>query len=149
MVTMADKKLLIDTNVLVYSNMVTSPFCQAARNKLTALAPDYHSFWISRQSIREYMVVVTNLMKIAGQIDYSILLTDVGNFLSAYYPTDETEQVTTILTGLVKDYSLIGKKIHDANIVANMIAFDIGTILTNNVADFQPFSHLINIEPLA
>jgi len=148
MATMADKKLFIDTNILVYANMPSSPNCQVARNKLAALAPAYHSFWISRQSIREYMVVMTNLMKIAGKIDHEALLADISNFLSAYEVTDESQPVTSTLIELVKNHELVGKKIHDANLVANMLAFGIDTILTNNVDDFKPFSHLISIEPL-
>ncbi|MBK9017834.1 MAG: type II toxin-antitoxin system VapC family toxin [Saprospiraceae bacterium] len=145
---MADKKLLIDTNILVYANTPSSPLCQTARNKLLALAPAYHSFWISRQSIREYMVVMTNLMKIAGKIDHKALLADVNNFLSTYEITDEIPPVTSNLVELVMNHELVGKKIHDANLVANMLAFDIDSILTNNVDDFQPFSHLISIRPL-
>ncbi len=79
---MEGKKLLIDTNVLVYANNLTAPLCQNARTKLTTLAPDFDSFWISRQTIREYMVVTTNLMKIAGTVNHQILLTDVENFFS-------------------------------------------------------------------
>lgn len=145
---MADKKLLIDTNILVYANTPSSPFCLTARNKLIELAPSYQSFWIARQSIREYLVVMTNLMKMAGQIDHQSLLTDVHHFFQAFEITDETELVTNHLLELVNQTGLVGKKIHDANLVANMLSFGIDAILTNNVVDFSPFSHLISIEPL-
>jgi predicted nucleic acid-binding protein len=148
MATMADKKILIDTNILVYANTPSSPLCISARNKLNELAPSYHSFWISRQSIREYLVVMTNLMKIAGHIDHQSLMNDIGNFLDTYELTDETQLVTKHLLELVKTNSLVGKKIHDANLVANMLAFGIDAILTNNVIDFRPYSHLIEIESL-
>jgi predicted nucleic acid-binding protein len=142
------EKLLIDTNVLVYANNTTSSHCQAARQKLLELAPLYDSFWVARQSIREYMVVMTNLMKIAGEFDHEALAADVKNFLASYHLADETAQVTAHLVEMVKVQRLIGKKIHDANLVAVMLAHGIDTILTNNVLDFQPFSHLITIEPL-
>ncbi len=61
---------------------------------------------------------------------------------------DEIEQVSHHLKQLVSKYSLVGKKIHDANLVASMLAFGIETILTNNPADFQLFDDLIEIEPL-
>lgn len=38
-----------------------------------------------------------------------------------------------------------GKQIHDANIVATMIAFDVPQLVTYNVADFQRFAGLISV----
>lgn len=87
-------------------------------------------------------------MKMAGQIDHQSLLTDVHHFFQAYEVTDETELVTNHLLELIKEKELVGKKIHDANLVANMLAFNIDTILTNNVVDFSAFSHLVSIQPL-
>jgi predicted nucleic acid-binding protein len=41
-----------------------------------------------------------------------------------------------------------GKQIHDANIVATMLAHGIPRLLTHNVGDFRRFSTLIEILPL-
>jgi predicted nucleic acid-binding protein len=41
-----------------------------------------------------------------------------------------------------------GKQIHDANIVATMLAHRIRTLLTGNVADFTRWGHLIGVRPL-
>jgi hypothetical protein len=41
-----------------------------------------------------------------------------------------------------------GKQIHDANIVATMIAYRIEYLLTHNVVDFERFTSLIHILPL-
>jgi predicted nucleic acid-binding protein len=148
MAMMADKKLLVDTNILVYANTPNSPLCQSARKKLVEFAPLFQSFWIARQSIREYLVVMTNLMKLSGQIDHQSLLNDVSHFFQSHEIPDEDQSVTEHLLELIIENQLVGKKIHDADLVATMLAFDIDTILTNNVVDFSPFSHLVSIEPL-
>ncbi|MBO1348300.1 MAG: hypothetical protein EBE86_013325 [Hormoscilla sp. GUM202] len=36
-----------------------------------------------------------------------------------------------------------GAQVHDANIVATMLVYGIGELLTNNVDDFNRFSELI------
>ncbi len=41
-----------------------------------------------------------------------------------------------------------GKQIHDANIVATMMAHGIRTLLTDNVSDFARWGHVIDVRPL-
>ena len=94
------------------------------------------------------MVVMSNIMLTAGKVDYKVLETDVSNFLQSYTVADDTANVTKELLQLIENTSTAGKTIHDANIVATMISNGIDTLLTNNVADFKRFSHLIKIEPL-
>ena len=53
---------------------------------------------------------------------------------------DETEEVKEILKGLVEKYKLRGKIIHDANIVAAIVANSITKLFTLNVADFKRFN---------
>jgi hypothetical protein len=42
-----------------------------------------------------------------------------------------------------------GKQIHNANIVATMLAFDIPQLITYNVVDFQRFAGLITVDSQA
>ena len=58
---------------------------------------------------------------------------------------DDTPAVTAHLCDLLRDYPTRGKQIHDANIVATMLANNIDTLLTLNVADFQRFEDQITI----
>ena len=61
---------------------------------------------------------------------------------------NETAEVTTQLLGLLKDYPTRGKQVHDANIVATMLAYDIDTLLTLNVDDFKRFEDKITLVSL-
>ncbi|MCP3668305.1 MAG: PIN domain-containing protein [Gammaproteobacteria bacterium] len=59
MATMVAKALFVDTNILIYANVIETPFHGQA---LTAVQAAYESgrpLWISRQIIREYLVTMT------------------------------------------------------------------------------------------
>ena len=45
-------------------------------------------------------------------------------------------------------YEIGGKKIHDANIVATMLAYGIPAILTHNTNDFERFGDIIIVESI-
>ena len=63
---MADKKIFIDTNILIYANFFNSPFHKDALNKLTTSQLD-NELWISRQVIREFLVVKSRLLNEANK----------------------------------------------------------------------------------
>ena len=56
--------------------------------------------------------------------------------------------VSANLKDLIEKHNLSGKKIHDANIVATMQAYNITKLLTHNVKDFERFNDVIEIVPL-
>jgi hypothetical protein len=56
--------------------------------------------------------------------------------------------VTDELLRLIAAIPCGGKQVHDANIVATMLAHRIPTLLTHNVPDFQRFTTHITIQPL-
>ncbi len=56
--------------------------------------------------------------------------------------------VTSNLLGLLTTFSIGGKQIHDASIVATMQFQGLRRILTDNVADFKRFQSLITVIPL-
>jgi hypothetical protein len=64
------------------------------------------------------------------------------------HPVDETQAVTEQLLSLLRLYPTRGKQIHDANIVATMLAYDIDTLLTMNIDDFRRFSGQIHLVEL-
>lgn len=58
---------------------------------------------------------------------------------------DETQLVRDTLIDLLKNYPTLGRKIHDVNIVATMLAYGVTDLFTLNVADFKRFSNKITI----
>jgi predicted nucleic acid-binding protein len=58
---------------------------------------------------------------------------------------DETQAVTEQLLHLLQAYPTRGKQVHDANVVATMLANEIDTLLTINTDDFKRFSGHIRL----
>ena len=59
MTTGEDKRIFIDTNILIYANYTDAIFKDQSRNKLQWLIRNNYYFRISRQIIREFLVYVT------------------------------------------------------------------------------------------
>lgn len=134
----------IDTNALVYADQAHSKFHQPARAALGRLEQEDAELWISRQVLREYLATVTRpgptgvpAMTRAAAADA------VDGFVGAYRIAEDGPQTTARLLDLVRAVPIGGKQVHDANIVATMLAHGITRLLTFNVADFQRFAGLI------
>lgn len=56
--------------------------------------------------------------------------------------------VAVNLVALVRRYDVIGKQVHDTNIVATMLTHGVSRLLTHNVADFVRFNQEITIIPM-
>lgn len=59
---MMEDNILIDTNILIYSTSRKSPFFDALQIAITNYVNRDYLIWISRQIIREYLVVKSRLM---------------------------------------------------------------------------------------
>jgi predicted nucleic acid-binding protein len=141
-------KVFIDTNILVYANNTLSPFCTVARAQLQNAFATYNSVWVSRQVFREFAVIVSREMMAAGKVDFKLLENTVKRFEQDFQVAEESQPVTHRLFRLLEETNTSGKQVHAANIAATMLIHGIDTILTNNAADFNRFSHLISILPL-
>lgn len=74
------------------------------------------------------------------------LLEQVDQFIKRFQVADDTATVTAQLIKLMGDFQIGGKQVHDANIVASMLAYGIPRLLTHNVKDFERFEEMIRIE---
>jgi len=52
------------------------------------------------------------------------------------------------LQGLLTDVGCSGKQVHDANVVATMLARSVGTVVTMNLADFARFERYVSLVEL-
>ena len=66
MVTMDDKPLFIDTNILIYANVATAPFHEQALNAIKSAHQAKRELWISRQVLREFCEDLPVLVVSAG-----------------------------------------------------------------------------------
>jgi len=77
------------------------------------------------------------------------LTVEIRYFPNRFFIAEDSPQVTERLLTLMEEITIGGAQVHDANIVATMLVYGIGELLTNNVDDFNRFSELIAVVPLA
>ena len=140
--------LFIDTNILVYAIFPGTTFHEAARARLSELESDGVLFWTSRQVLREFLASTTRPGAVIPQPTLDSLTNAVRQFEAEFKIADEDSAVTAILLDLLKSRTVLGKQIHDANIVATMRRYGIPSLLTHNVADFMRYVPDINLLPL-
>jgi predicted nucleic acid-binding protein len=104
---------------------------------------------VSRQVLREYLAVVTRTQATAPALPLAAAIADVRRFRAAFDVAAEGPGVLDRLLDLLAAGRGTGRQVHDANIVATMLAHGIGRLLTFNSADFRQFSPAIDIEPLS
>jgi predicted nucleic acid-binding protein len=144
----AAEPVFIDTNVLVYAARTLAAQHAAAVAAFEAAAGRQAPLWISRQVIREYLAAMTRPQPAMPTLPVTEALADAKRLEQRFNVADETAMVTGHLIQLLEKVPAAGKQVHDANIVATMLAHGIPRLLTFNVADFRRFEPLIAIEPL-
>lgn len=142
------KPIFLDTNILVYMEVATAPLHMVARHMVQKYYDNGNPLWISRQILREYLVQVTRSQAFAHPLPITKATARVRYFQTHFSVAGDTPQVTDQLLVLLEQIATGGKQVHDANIVATMLIYDIRSILTHNVADFARFAHLITVIPL-
>jgi predicted nucleic acid-binding protein len=147
--TAADRRpVFLDTNVLVYANLASSPFHKAATDHLQALDQQQIELWVSRQILREYLAAITRPGTLTGTIPVVSLTNDVRYFAQRFRLAEDGPTVTAHLLTLMDTIVIGGAQVHDANVVATMQAHGIERLLTHNTGHFARFAGLITVLPL-
>lgn len=134
----------IDTNVLVYATAAASPNHARARDALARLASG-GPLAISRQVLREYLAVTTRPQVWAKPLTLAEALADADGFSRRFAILEDGPPVWDRLASLGRGFWFGGRQVHDANIVATMLAHGETRLLTFNDADFRRFSSVIEI----
>ena len=137
--------MFIDTNVLVMSRITRAPGHDAARAILERAFRDPEPLSISRQVIREYLSVVTRPQTWPVGITRAEAFDDVSRLIGSFEILEDGPAVTESLVALCLEVPVGGRQIHDANIVATMLAHGERRLLTFNTADFQRYSDRIEL----
>jgi predicted nucleic acid-binding protein len=138
-------RAFIDTNVLLRAFHDTFAEHKSNRALVDRLLEEKYELWISQQVIREYLVQTTHPKTFSIPLSLETIMEQLKGITSICRIADETDDVTTQLLNLLKTYPTAGKQVHDANIVATMLAYDINTLLTLNIEDFKRFEDKITI----
>lgn len=138
--------LFIDTNILIYANVATTPRHEQALRAIKKARQARRALWISRQVLREFIVARTRSQTFAQPSPPEVVIERARYLEHHFQVADDTAAVTRQLVKLIEDFQISGKHIHDANIVATMLACDIPCLLTHNLKDFKRFEEVISIE---
>ncbi|MBN2303940.1 MAG: hypothetical protein JXQ72_05660 [Anaerolineae bacterium] len=130
---------------MLRSTITQFPLYEQAKRLVDAQIDANTELWISRQVIREYIAQVTRPQTFMNPMTVDELETKLRTIRVLFKIADDTEAVTTVLMDLLKTHPTGGKQIHDANVVATMIAYEIDTLLTTNVKDMKRFADRITI----
>ena len=142
---MAAEPVFIDTNVLVYANQQNSQHHEKARSLLASAERDGAVLWISRQVLREYLASVTRVQGSEPALPTAVALERVRFFAIRFNVAEDGPNVFHELTELLAQVPTGGRQVHDANLVATMLAHGLTRLLTFNVADFRRFSSWVEI----
>ena len=137
--------MFVDTNILVKSRIREAPNHDAARTALDRAFRDPEPLRISRQVLREYLAVLTRRQTWVVGITREEALADVERLISVLEMLEDGPVVTDRLLALCRKVSVGGRRIHDANIVATMLAYGERRLLTFNTADFRRYGDRIEL----
>jgi toxin-antitoxin system PIN domain toxin len=130
----------IDTNVLVYSEIVSSTHHRAARLLLTELAEGPIAWAIPWPCVYEFLRVVTHSRVFAPPVPLELAIHDLGQILAS--PTlvllSETERHAEVMMAVVNQSGATGNLLHDAHIAALCIEHGVSELLTGD-RDFSRF----------
>ena len=140
--------MFVDTNVLVAARFVTAPSHVAACRCLDRTGNSEEPLHISRQIVREYLVVVTRSQIWPESLAIGDALKDATRLISSFTVLEDGPNVMAMLTALCREVPVAGKQIHDANIAATMLAHGERRLLTLNAKDFRRYGERIELVKL-
>lgn len=143
MTTVAES--FVDTNMLLAATTIARPGHAQVLALLEAGFAD-RSLLVSGQVVREYLSVATRPAAVNGLgLRQADALANVRQFLDRARCLDEDASVREALLRLLDAVPCHGKQVHDANIVATMVAHRVPRLLTLNPYDFTRFSGWITV----
>ncbi|KAB2902364.1 MAG: PIN domain-containing protein [Anaerolineae bacterium] len=142
---MMDGNVFIDTNILLRAVLAEMKQHSQVDALLKRAIREETELWISGQIIREFIVQATHPKTLSIPLTIAQAVQEIEAIKPLFRIADETALVRDKLLGLLTQYPTQGKQVHDANIVATMLAYDLDTLLTLNVDDFKRFEDQIEI----
>ena len=137
--------VFVDTNVLIYATRSSSSFHARAVAALANAAGSEPRVAISRQVMREYLAVVTRPSGGSEPLTMVEALADIERFAAIFDLLEDGFEVGARLEELCRTVAVAGRQVHDANIVATMLAHNENCLLSANRSDFQRFEPRIEV----
>ena len=139
---------LLDTNILLRSSDANSPWQALADASVARLLRQHHQLWITGQNLIEFWVVATRPTTVNG-LGWSVDETrdQILQILTQFPQLADTPAIFPHWLKLVTTYQIQGKRVHDARLVAVMLAHGVTHLLTFNAEDFRTMHEITTIHP--
>jgi predicted nucleic acid-binding protein len=139
---------LIDTNIWLRSVQRESVHHALAAEALATLIAQGNDVFITAQNVIEFWSVASRPADANG-LGWPIeTIQEEVDRLQAQIPLlDETTDVFAHWMQLVSAYRVIGRRVHDARLVAVMLTHGISHVLTFNHEDFRQFPMITVVTP--
>jgi predicted nucleic acid-binding protein len=103
---------------------------------------------ITSQNIIEFWAVATRPTAVNGfgwdAVQTELEVTQICNYFPVLL---DTPDVYNHWSALVKKHRILGKRVHDARLVALMMAHSVTSLLTFNIDHFANFSEILALTP--
>jgi toxin-antitoxin system PIN domain toxin len=138
----------IDTNVLIYAEIISSQYHLQARQVLTELAEGAAPWALPWPCIYEFLRVVTHPRVFHPPVPLEVALTDLRAITDSpsLLLLCETERHVELMTSIAKEAGVTGNLIHDAHIAALCIEHGVTELISAD-RDFLRFNPLKIINP--
>ena len=137
--------MFFDTNVLIRARFEAAPDHELARRRMSKAAEGQEALRISRQVLREYLAVVTRPQEWSPPVPMDDALEHVARLEAEFDMLEDGPAVTDALAALCREVPVAGKQVHDANIVATMLAHGERRLLTFDARGFQRYEGRIEL----
>jgi predicted nucleic acid-binding protein len=141
-------RYLIDTNVLLrwsHSDSSDHALCTETISRLVAAG---HEPCICAQVLIEFRAVATRPLNVNGLgVSSSEVGAYIGDLRAMFTCLLEPPDMADRWTVVADEYSVIGRQVHDARIVALMYAHRISHVITMNADDFSRYADITPLTP--
>ncbi len=140
----------IDSNILVYAEIISSPHHRIARKILTNLAEGAVPWAIPWPCIYEFLRVVTHPRVYHPPTPLKVVLPDLRRILDSpmLLLLNQTPNHAEVMMSVIEEAGVSGNLIHDAHIAALCIEHGISELITGD-RDFSRFDSLSLINPFS
>ena len=139
---------LLDTNVWLRAIQREAPQHPLAVEALATLLARGDAIFVTPQNLIDFWSVASRPAEANGLgWPVEVVQLEIDRVLAQFPLLDDTPGVFTHWRDLVTTHRVIGRRVHDARLVAVMLAHQITHLLTFNRDDFRQFGEIVVVEP--
>jgi len=139
--TIQNKKVLIDSNIWIYSSNTLSPKYQVAKDFRTLAQNKDFDPYIAYQNVNEILRVLTH-KNYNSTFTMEIALKQVSSFMNIAQVISPQKTTLNLSLELISKYNVKSNQIYDNYLVATAITHGIDIIATDNEKDFKKYKEI-------